>query len=58
MVVIQTKGWNVVDLVYGESLNSQSVEWTDSSLGVCGHERAKECRKDCEATSKIWSIYR
>lgn len=47
---------SAVSLEYGESLVSEGAEWTQSSLGVCGQERAKECRKECEATSEIWSI--
>lgn len=45
------RGFRAVGFEYGESSVSEGAEWTQSSLGVCGQERAKECRKECEATS-------
>ncbi len=57
MVVIQTEGLQRGEpCVYGAILVSKGVEWTQSTLGICGQERAKDCRKDCEATPEIWSI--
>lgn len=57
MVVIQDPGvCSAVSLECGEFLVSKGAEWTQSSIGVCGQERAKECREEYEATSEIWRI--